>query len=82
MIYLFGVAVKRRAAEHGLKLGHGFTPTIGYTITIPRLDNLANKTDQEREQLKRKSGAHTHLVNKLGIDLQYLIPYEELEDGE
>ena len=82
MIYLFGVAVKRGAAEHDLKLGHGFTPTIGYTITIPRLDNLANKTDQEREELKRKSGVDTHLVNKVGINLQYLIPYEELEDGE
>lgn len=82
IIYLFAVAVKPASENNeALKLGHGLMPTLGYTVSLPRPENLKGKTSQEIKAIIKET-KHSYQVNKIHAQLQMVLPYEEYEDDE
>jgi len=89
LIYLFAVAVgpdkafKKFSDEDkaALHLGHGRMPTIGYSVSLPRPENLKGKTRQEIARIVKKT-KHEYRVGKVWDRLQGLSAYEEYEEDE
>jgi hypothetical protein len=84
LIYLFAVAVRDGIdpdSQKRFRLGHGLMPTVGYTVSIPRSENLKGMTRQEISRLV-KSTKHSYQVNKIHARLQELSAYEEFDDDE
>ncbi|HDH08348.1 MAG TPA: hypothetical protein ENG96_02575, partial [Gammaproteobacteria bacterium] len=89
LIYLFAVAVgpdkivKKYTDEDksAIHLGHTHKPTIGYTVSIPRPENLKGKTSKEIAKIV-KDTKHSYMVGKVWSRLQELSDYEGYEDDE
>ena len=89
LIYLFAVAVGpdkklnkfSNEDKAAFCLGHGRMPTIGYTISFPRPENLKGKTSQEIAQLVKRT-KHEYKVGKVWKQLQDISSYEEYEEDE
>ncbi|MEH6639256.1 MAG: Z1 domain-containing protein [Porticoccaceae bacterium] len=83
IIYLFAVAVSSnsKSNEDNMKLGHGQMPTVGYTVSLPRSENLKGKSSKEIRELVKKT-RHSYQVNKIHSQLQILSPYEDYDDDE
>lgn len=84
LIYHFAVAIQERSTPEVrgvLRLGHGLMPTVGYTISIPRSENLKGKTRKEISDIV-KNTKHSYRVGKIYRRLQELSAYEEYEDEE
>ena len=84
IIYCFAVAIRPPAGSvdgEKVGLGHGLNPTVGYSISLPRPENLSGKTAGEIRALV-KSTKHSYQVNKVHSELQMLSAYEEYEDDE
>jgi hypothetical protein len=89
LIYLFAVAVGRDKNwdefsdedKAAFRLGHGRMPTIGYTVSFPRPENLKGKTSREIAQLVKRT-KHEYKVGKVWDRLQDLSSYEEYEEDE
>lgn len=83
IIYLFAVAVRPTirpiGCEGPIKLGHGRSPTVGFTISLPRSDNLKGKTSEEVRAIV-KDTKHSYQVNKIHSQLQELSAYEEADN--
>lgn len=80
IIYLFAVAVGPLKGKVE-KLGHGQMPTVGYTISFPRSENLKGKTSEEIKAIVKET-KHSYKVNKIHGRLQQLSAYEDYEDDE
>lgn len=80
IIYLFAVAVGPLKSKIE-KLGHGQMPTVGYTISFPRSENLKGKTSEEIRAIVKET-KHSYKVNKIHSQLQQLSAYEDYEDDE
>lgn len=83
MIYLFAVAIKT-PGEDGkdqYRMGHGLSPTIGYSISFPRPENLCGKSNDEIKKIVKQT-KRSYQVNKIHAQLQQLGAYEEEEDDE
>lgn len=84
IIYLFGVAVgyeKDASGNELVKLGHGLMPTVGYTASLPRPENLKGKTSEEIKAIIRQT-KHSYQVNKIHSKLQSTSAYEEYDDDD
>lgn len=84
LIYHFAVAIKERSDSGEadvVKLGHGLMPTVGYTISLPRSENLKGKTKKEISEIVKKT-KHSYQVGKVYRRLQQISAYEEYEDDE
>jgi hypothetical protein len=89
LIYLFAVAVgpdkpwEKFSDEDkdDLHLGHGRMPTIGYTVSLPRSENLKGKSSQEIAKIVKET-KHSYLVGKVWSRLQEVSAYEGYEDDE
>ena len=79
IIYLFAVAVQ--PANELPKLGHGLMPTVGYTVSFPRPENLRGKTDKEIKVLLKET-KHSYSLNKIHTQLKMAFNYEEYGDDE
>ncbi|MEH6544379.1 MAG: Z1 domain-containing protein [Porticoccaceae bacterium] len=83
IIYLFAVAVYPAGdtEKKSIKLGHGQMPTVGYTVSLPRPENLKGKTSKEIRAIV-KDTKHSYQVNKIHSELQKLSAYEDYGDDE
>lgn len=89
LIYLFAVAVgPDKSADKFSEedkadfcLGHGRMPTIGYTVSLPRSENLKGKSSKEIAKIVRKT-KHSYMVGKVWSRLQEVSAYEGYEDDE
>jgi hypothetical protein len=89
LIYLFAVAVgpdlrlKNLTDEEkeALRLGHGCAPTIGYTVSFPRSENLKGKSSKEIAEIVKQT-KHEYRVDKVSARLKELNYYEEFEEDE
>jgi len=80
IIYLFAVAVGPLKGKVE-KLGHGQMPTVGYTISFPRSENLKGKTSKEISAIVKET-KHSYQVNKIHSQLQQLSAYEDYDDDD
>lgn len=82
LIYHFAVGIKDSSFDR-YKLGHGLKPTLGYTLSFPRPENLRGLTKQELNRLV-KDTKHSYSVNKVHAAMAELGAYEEeeLDDDE
>jgi Z1 domain-containing protein len=84
IIYHFAVAIRKNMDTEGIKkiqLGHGHLPTLGYSVSIPRSENLKGKTSSEIAEIVKKT-KHSYQVNKIHSRLQQICAYEDYEDDE
>ncbi|WP_394168223.1 Z1 domain-containing protein [Saccharospirillum alexandrii] len=83
-IYLFAVAVSPmvdNSDDSIVELGHGRMPTVGYTVSIPRSENLKGKTNKEISEIVKQT-KHSYQVNKIHSQLQEISSYEDYSDEE
>lgn len=69
IIYPFAVGIKTPYGEtdensFSITLGHGLSPTIGFTVSIPRPDNLKGMSQIELKKFVRET-RHSYLTNKI-----------------
>jgi hypothetical protein len=82
IIYLFAVAYKEPWGELAnnekqiVKLGHGQNPTIGYTVSLPRAEEIKNKSQVEIKEII-KNTKHSYLLNKVQKRLKSIFDYNE-----
>jgi len=62
-------------------LGHGHVPTVGYTVSLPRPENLKGKSSKEISRIV-KNTKQSYRVGKVYSRLQEVSAYEEYEDDE
>lgn len=87
IIYLFAVATiknpypykKDDSVKSEVSLGHGCLPTLGYSISLPRPDNLKGKSNKEIRSLIKET-RHSYQVNKLYRQLDMSDMYEDYDD--
>ena len=77
LIYHFAVGIKGPSFDR-YKLGHGLNPTLGYTLSFPRPENLRGLTKKELDRLV-KDTKHSYSVNKVHAAMSELGAYEEEE---
>jgi hypothetical protein len=80
IIYLFAVAIRdlkeQPKTEESFKLGHGLSPTLGYTIAIPRPEHLKGKTQGEVKKLIKKT-KYSYQLNKIAQRLDIVEEYSD-----
>lgn len=87
LIYLFAIAVGpdkllesfTEEDKAAFCLGHGQVPTVGYTVSLPRSENLKGKTSKEIAEIVRQT-KHSYMVGKVWSRLQEVSAYEGYED--
>lgn len=84
IIYLFGVAHVtpfpfKKDNDTKVKLAHGQSPTLGFTLSFPRIDKLNGLTSKEVIELN-KSTKHEYKINKIQMKLKELADYDDYED--
>lgn len=85
-IYLFAVVykdpfiVKNEDVQQEVSLGHGFSPSLGYCISLPKSEEIKNKTKEEIKEIVKKS-RHSYQINKVQQRLKSVFAYTEtIED--
>lgn len=89
LIYLFAVAVgpdkdmKNLTSQdkQNFQLGHGHLPTLGYTVSLPRPENLSGKSRKEIAAIIENT-KHSYRVGKVWSRLQKISAYEGYEEDE
>jgi len=80
IIYLFAVAIRDLKelpkTEESFKLGHGLSPTLGYTIAIPRPEHLKMKTQVEVKKLMKET-KYSYQLNKIAQRLDIVEEYSD-----
>ena len=86
IIYLFAVGVvtpfqnKSDPSDINVELGHAHVPTLGYSLSLPRPENLRGKTSKEIGALIKET-RHSYQVNKIYQEqLEFIDMNEEYED--
>lgn len=85
IIYLFAVAhvspfpYKKDNEKTKVKLIHGVNPTLGFTISFPKIDKLKGLTNKEILDLNKET-KHEYKINKIQSDLMQIANYEDIED--
>jgi hypothetical protein len=84
IIYLFAVVHvspfpfnKEQGTQ--IKLAHDHNPTMGFTLSFPRIDRLKGKTSKEIKKLN-KSTKHEYKVNKIQNKLREIADYDDYDD--
>lgn len=89
MIYLFAIGVGpdkpaktyTDADKASFHLPFGDSPVLGYTVSIPRSENLKGKTQKEIAEIV-KNTKYEYRVGKVWSRLQEISAYEEYEEDE
>jgi len=86
IIYLFAVAIKepwdkKLDDDPIIRLGHGHRPTLGYSISLPRIEEIKDKTQEEIQQILQ-STKHSYAINKVLVRHKADIDYAEEYDDE
>jgi hypothetical protein len=84
IIYLFAVAHVTPFPfddknESKVKLAHGHYPTLGFTLSFPRIDKLKGLSRKEIIELN-KSTKHEYKVNKIQMTLKEIADYDDYDD--
>ena len=84
IIYLFSVAHVtpfpfKKANDSKVKLAHGHKPTLGFTLSFPRIDKVKGLTRKEMIELN-KSTKHEYKVNKIQSQLRELADYDDYDE--
>jgi hypothetical protein len=84
IIYLFSVAHVspfpfKKANDSKVNLAHGHKPTLGFTLSFPRIDKVKGLTRKEMIELN-KSTKHEYKVNKIQSQLRELADYDDYEE--
>ena len=84
IIYLFSVAHVspfpfNKSNNSKVVLAHGHKPTLGYTLSFPRIDKLKGLTQKELIELN-KTTKHEYKVNKIQSQLRELADYDDYEE--
>ena len=82
IIYLFAVAIKESWEQENQKvyLGHGQKPTIGYSVSLPRSEEIKGKSKIEIDQIL-KNTRHSYQINKVQFRHQEVFDYgDEYQD--
>ncbi len=86
IIYLFAVAIKepwgkKLSDKPKVYLGHGHSPTLGYSISLPRHEEIKDKTKEEIKEIIQ-STKHSYKINKILVRHKAEIDYAEEYDDE
>ena len=80
IIYLFAVAIRKKqntnTNEHKYTLGHGLSPTLGFTIALPRPEHLKGKTPAELKDLIKET-KYSYKLNKIAQRLNIVEEYND-----
>lgn len=84
IIYLFSVAHVNpfpfnQTKGSKVSLAHGHKPTLGFTLSFPRIDKLKGLTQKEVTELN-KTTKHEYKVNKIQSQLRELADYDDYEE--
>lgn len=78
IIYLFAVAIRKKqntkTIEEKYTLGHGLSPTLGFTIALPRPEHLKGKTPAELKDLIKET-KYSYKLNKVAQRLNIVEEY-------
>ena len=79
-IYYFAVSKKRhKNDESTVVLAHGREPTVGYSISFPRPENMHDMSHDEVKELM-ESTKHAYLLNKVHTDNPELAEQDDHEE--
>lgn len=88
IIYLFAIAIKTpwgKLTDNSplkVRLGHGQNATLGYSISLPRSEEIKNKTKEEIKEIITKT-KHKYRINKVQQRFKEVIDYtENFEDDD
>jgi hypothetical protein len=80
IIYLFAVAIRKKqnikTNEDKYTLGHGLSPTLGFTIALPRPEHLKGKTPAELKDLIKET-KYSYKLNKVAQRLNIVEEYND-----
>ena len=84
IIYLFAVAnvtpfPYKKENTSTVKLIHGHSPTLGYSLSLPRPDYLKGMSSKQIQELIKKT-RHSYQVNKIQSQLKLIADYDDYED--
>ncbi|NQZ28179.1 MAG: Z1 domain-containing protein [Colwellia sp.] len=84
IIYLFAVAhvtpfPYKKENDSKIQLAHGHNPTLGFTLSFPRIDKLKGLSSKEIIELN-KSTKHEYKVNKIQSKLREIADYDDYDD--
>ena len=85
IIYLFSVAIKEpwgNKDDHPnriVRLGHGKKPTLGFSVSLPRAEEIKNKTKEEISQIL-KNTRHSYQINKVQLRNKAILEYIDQYD--
>jgi len=84
IIYLFGVVNVtpfpfKENKNSTLKLAHGHKPTLGFTLSFPRIEKLKGLTNKEIIKLNN-STKHEYKVNKIQSKLREIADYDDYDE--
>jgi len=84
IIYLFAVTSVspypfKKDKKVKVKLAHGHSATLGFTLSIPRIEKLKNLTEKEIKTLN-KTTKHEYKINKIKGKLREIADYEDYDD--
>lgn len=85
IIYFFAVVnvtpfpYKKGSENTKVKLVHGHKPSLGFTISMPRIEKLKGLSNKEVLELN-KSTKHEYKINKIKRELRDIANYEDFED--
>lgn len=83
IIYLFAVTSVspypfKKDKKAKVKLAHGHSATLGFTLSIPRIEKLKNLTEKEIKALN-KSTKHEYKINKIKEKIREIADYEDYD---
>lgn len=80
LIYLFAISKKEAPSELGepvkYSLPHGLSPTLGFTVAIPRPEHLKGKSAEELRNLV-KSTKYSYQLNKIAQRMNLVEEYDD-----
>ena len=85
IIYLFAVAIKNpwgKKSDHkdrNVYLGHGQKPTLGFSVSLPRAEEIKNKSNDEIKKILMKT-RHSYQINKVFLRNKSIFEYADQDD--
>lgn len=80
IIYLFAAAIRNNKESEPTKtiykLGHGLSPTLGFTVALPRPEHLKGKTPAELKKLIKET-KYSYKLNKIAQQLNLVEEYKD-----
>lgn len=86
IIYLFGIGITtpysaKKGDDYTAKLGFGCSPTVGFSVSLPRPEHLKGKDSNELKRIL-KNTRHSYLVNRVYQEQLSLLDLVEADEDE